>query len=227
MEVTWRRGRRRKKLLDELKDRRGCSHLKEEALDRTMWRAGFGRGFGPVVRQTTEWMNDSVNKSFCRLCSLNRPLGNNSVNEVIVSNEESRTVRYGLCDRSCKSNSILKFNELFIWSSTWEPLQKAHDALKTAPCTLTLATRFRRVASLSFRPLHLRGRILVSHCSAGWMVPNVSLDVLEKKRNLYPAGSRKITRVTARSLVTIPTQTSEPATMLSVSQYNNEAPAHK
>jgi hypothetical protein len=24
--------------------------LKEEALDRSMWRAGFGRGFGPVVR---------------------------------------------------------------------------------------------------------------------------------------------------------------------------------
>ena len=29
--------RRRKKLLDDLKDRRGYSHLKEEALDRTMW----------------------------------------------------------------------------------------------------------------------------------------------------------------------------------------------
>jgi hypothetical protein len=42
------------KLLDDLKERRGHSHLKEEALDRTMWRAGFGRGFGPVVRQTTE-----------------------------------------------------------------------------------------------------------------------------------------------------------------------------
>jgi hypothetical protein len=29
----------------------GYSHLKEETLDRTMWRARFGRGFGPVVRQ--------------------------------------------------------------------------------------------------------------------------------------------------------------------------------
>jgi len=28
--------------------------LKEEALDHTMWRARFGRGFGPVVRQTTK-----------------------------------------------------------------------------------------------------------------------------------------------------------------------------
>ena len=46
--------RRRKKLLDDLKDRRGYSHLKEEALDRTIWRHRFGRGFGPVVRQNTE-----------------------------------------------------------------------------------------------------------------------------------------------------------------------------
>jgi hypothetical protein len=25
-----------------------------------VWRAGFGRSFGPVVRQTTKWMNDPV-----------------------------------------------------------------------------------------------------------------------------------------------------------------------
>jgi hypothetical protein len=54
IKVTGRRGRRRRKLLDELRERRGYSHLKEEALDRTMWRARFGRGFGPVVRQTTK-----------------------------------------------------------------------------------------------------------------------------------------------------------------------------
>jgi len=53
IEVTGRQGRRRRKLLDDLKERRGYSHLKEEALDRTTWRARFGRGFGPVVRQTT------------------------------------------------------------------------------------------------------------------------------------------------------------------------------
>jgi hypothetical protein len=52
--VIRRRGRRRKKLLDDLTDRRGYSHLKEEALDRTMWRNRFGRGVGPVVGQTTE-----------------------------------------------------------------------------------------------------------------------------------------------------------------------------
>jgi len=54
IEVTGRRGVRRRKLLDDLKERRGYSHLKEEALGSTMWRVHFGRGFGPVVGQTTK-----------------------------------------------------------------------------------------------------------------------------------------------------------------------------
>jgi hypothetical protein len=41
IEVTGRRGRRRRKLLDDLTERRGYCHLKEEALDRTMWRAAW------------------------------------------------------------------------------------------------------------------------------------------------------------------------------------------
>jgi hypothetical protein len=54
IEVTSRRGRRRKKLLDDLKDRKGCCQLKEEALVRTMWRNRFGRDFGPVIWQITD-----------------------------------------------------------------------------------------------------------------------------------------------------------------------------
>ena len=54
MEVARRRGRRRRKLLDDLKYRRGYSHLKEEDLDLTTWRNRFRGGFGPVVRQNTE-----------------------------------------------------------------------------------------------------------------------------------------------------------------------------
>jgi hypothetical protein len=53
-QVTGRQGRRLRKLLDDLKERRGYSHLKEETLDRTMWRACFGRGFEPIVRQTNK-----------------------------------------------------------------------------------------------------------------------------------------------------------------------------
>jgi hypothetical protein len=60
IEVTGRRGRRCRKLLDDLKERKGCSHLKEKALDCTMWRARFGRDFGPVVRQTSKLINSRL-----------------------------------------------------------------------------------------------------------------------------------------------------------------------
>jgi hypothetical protein len=54
IEMTGRRGRRRKQLLDDIKEKRRYWKLKEEALDRTPWRTRFGREYGPVVRQTTE-----------------------------------------------------------------------------------------------------------------------------------------------------------------------------
>jgi hypothetical protein len=50
---TRRRGRRRKQLLDDLKEARRYWNLKEGAQDRTLWRTQFGRGYGPVARQTT------------------------------------------------------------------------------------------------------------------------------------------------------------------------------
>jgi hypothetical protein len=53
-EVMGIRGGRRKRLLDECKEKRGCWKLKEEALDRTLCRTLFGRGCGGVVRQTAE-----------------------------------------------------------------------------------------------------------------------------------------------------------------------------
>jgi hypothetical protein len=54
IEITGRRGRWRKQLLDDLKEKRRYWKLKEEALDRTLWRTSFGGDYGPVVRQTTE-----------------------------------------------------------------------------------------------------------------------------------------------------------------------------
>jgi hypothetical protein len=52
--VTGRRRGRRKELLDNLKEKRGYGKLIEEGLDHTLWRTGFGRVYGPVIRQTTE-----------------------------------------------------------------------------------------------------------------------------------------------------------------------------
>jgi hypothetical protein len=45
IEMTGRRGRRRKQLLDALKEKRRYWKSKEEALDRTLWRTRFGRGY--------------------------------------------------------------------------------------------------------------------------------------------------------------------------------------
>jgi hypothetical protein len=48
--VTLRRGKGRKQLLDDLKATREYWNLKGDALDRSLWRTCFGRGYSPVVR---------------------------------------------------------------------------------------------------------------------------------------------------------------------------------
>jgi hypothetical protein len=58
IEMTETRGRRRKQLLDDLKEKRRYWKWKEEALDRTQWRTRFGRGYGPVVRLQNEEATD-------------------------------------------------------------------------------------------------------------------------------------------------------------------------
>jgi len=54
IEVRGRRGRIRKRILVYFRETRGYCKFKEETLDRTLWRTRFGRGYGPVVSQTTE-----------------------------------------------------------------------------------------------------------------------------------------------------------------------------
>jgi hypothetical protein len=41
IDVTGRQGKRDRKVLDDIKERREYYYLKEESLDRTMWRARF------------------------------------------------------------------------------------------------------------------------------------------------------------------------------------------
>jgi hypothetical protein len=50
--VTGRRGRRCKKLLDDRTEMIGYWKLKQEALDRNLLTTRFGRGYGPIARQT-------------------------------------------------------------------------------------------------------------------------------------------------------------------------------
>jgi len=62
--------------------------LKEEALDRTMWRHRFGGGFGPVVRQNTEWMNENSNKTNSDLHLRKMGAGRNYNSETVIVWEE-------------------------------------------------------------------------------------------------------------------------------------------
>jgi hypothetical protein len=54
IEVRGRQGRRHRQLLADLEEKSVYWKLKEEALDRTVWRIFCGRDCGLVIRQTTE-----------------------------------------------------------------------------------------------------------------------------------------------------------------------------
>jgi hypothetical protein len=53
IEMMGKRGRRRKRLLGELKEKRGYCKLKCGALDRTSCRPCFGIRYGPVETRST------------------------------------------------------------------------------------------------------------------------------------------------------------------------------
>jgi hypothetical protein len=52
--------------MDDFEEKRRYCKLKEETLDRTLWRTRFGRGYGPVVSQTAEWMTSDLDRIWCR-----------------------------------------------------------------------------------------------------------------------------------------------------------------
>jgi len=63
-EVRGRRRRRRNHLLEDFKETRKYLKMKEEALDRTLCRTRFGRGYGPLVRLQNEWINEWKNGQY-------------------------------------------------------------------------------------------------------------------------------------------------------------------
>ena len=63
-EGTGRRRQRCKQLLNKLKTKRSCWNMKEESLDRTLWRTRFGRGYGPVKRQSAKLIRYSICREY-------------------------------------------------------------------------------------------------------------------------------------------------------------------
>ena len=70
IEVVGRRRRRRKQLLDYLKKTRDYCKLKEEALDRDLWRIRFGRGNGRLSEGRLHETNERVYYHRLHLCIL-------------------------------------------------------------------------------------------------------------------------------------------------------------
>jgi len=60
MELTRRRGRRRKQLLYDLKETKGYWKLKQEAPDRAVWWTLFGRGYGQALSLRGAWSVDEL-----------------------------------------------------------------------------------------------------------------------------------------------------------------------
>ena len=60
VEVRGRQRIRRMQLLDDMKEKRRYWKLKEEAKYRSLSGSGFGKVYGPIVRQIMEWMNEWI-----------------------------------------------------------------------------------------------------------------------------------------------------------------------
>ena len=60
-DMTVRRGRRIKQLLNDLKEKRGCLKLKRGSTIRHCVKNRFGGGYGLFARQATQWLKIHIN----------------------------------------------------------------------------------------------------------------------------------------------------------------------
>jgi len=67
VEVTEVWGRRRKQLLNDVKEKRGYFKFKVQALDLILWRTRFARGYMWTCHKTVKWLNEcrSRNPNVC------------------------------------------------------------------------------------------------------------------------------------------------------------------
>jgi hypothetical protein len=93
-------------LCEMLGDRRGYSHLKEEALDRIKWRNRFGEGCGPVVWQITD--DDHVIYSTSVLTTFFLPV---TINKTSYAQNPKRVL---ICD-GFGQDRRLKHLQLSLW----------------------------------------------------------------------------------------------------------------
>ena len=119
IQVTGRRGRRCKQLLNGLQETREYCNLEEEA-GRTVWRAGFRIGRGPVLRQTKEWMDSSWTAglfySEVEGTMIFRNVGNCMTNDIASRRRRSESSAAPLSKpQTSHSSRFLIFKPSFYW----------------------------------------------------------------------------------------------------------------
>jgi hypothetical protein len=96
IEVTERRRRRSRKLLDGLEERSRYWRLKQEALNHALWRTRFKRGYGPVVR---DYVKTTTMMTTMRMM-VTRPYSRTAINKQSLVRQITTalgSVNYGIC----------------------------------------------------------------------------------------------------------------------------------
>jgi hypothetical protein len=135
IEVTGRKGRRRKQLLDNLNEKRRYWKLKK-GLDRTLWRTRFARNNGPVGIQTTGWMNEWMNES-------HRVPFRHKSNPLILYILTSIRTRTSKLHCACVTGSYIRLNSYRIRNN-----QRTYkSAIKQFPLAINIQRRLWEVLS--------------------------------------------------------------------------------
>jgi hypothetical protein len=99
IEVTGKRRRRSRKLLDGLEERSRYWKLKQEALNRALWRTRFKRGYGPVVRDHVKTTTTTV-MMMIMMMMVTRPYSRTAINKQCPVRQITTalgSVNYGIC----------------------------------------------------------------------------------------------------------------------------------
>ena len=95
-----RQGRRRKQVLNNLKETKGNWRLKKEALG-TMWRTRCQSGYGPLVREATDRLNDLLHELSLKSKTYYLPMYRDHKILFFSCNLKKNNVKYSMFLRNC------------------------------------------------------------------------------------------------------------------------------
>jgi hypothetical protein len=126
--------------------------LKEEALDRILWRTRFGRGYGPVVRQTAEWMNVQKCGKPPTCFSLFRPfyvIMDECKQRAFIRDDINNHLRHREISLKTKINFCNRRYCIFCcWIPSWRWPEKAETCMRFTTCLYITVSYYSAVVGL-------------------------------------------------------------------------------